>query len=276
MIQIHGTNDNGSEYAAAEALVKAACEAMPEISDSKQIVFEVFPRAQCFGQRIRDIDLLVFFADYRVSEKKFKPANRKHVHSFCLSIEVKSHSAESIRFEGPNCYVRYNNQEHDVTSQSEQQKYSLVNYIERNSRTKTAPWISNLIWLTRFPTALIPNVDSNIIGAEISWEQFLNKVSFLDARKNGTVETFSAQGWMKDIMAVFSKRLEASKIDRRRLEAITKSVLDRTQQQYVDKLGQQLLIIRGRGGTGKTVKLLQIGHQACNELGLRVVLLLNP
>lgn len=273
MIVIHGTKDNGSEYAAAEALVKAACEAIPEISESKQIVFELFPRAQCFGQKNRDIDLLVFFADYRGNEKLYKSAQGKHVHSFCLSIEVKTHTPAAVRFEGSTCYVKYNEQEHDVTGQSEGQKYSLKEYIKRNSRTKSAPWISNLIWLVRVPKALIPNVESNIIGAEISWEEFLNKVALLDPRESGKVETFSAQGWMKEIMSIFSKRLEASKIDRKRVEAITKSILDRTQQQYAEKLGHQLLIIRGRGGTGKTVRLLQIGHQACDEYGLRVVLL---
>lgn len=273
MIKIHGTKDSGSEYEAAEALVKAAHESMPEISESNQIVLELFPRAQCFGQKIRDVDLLVFFADYRPAEKQYKSIHGKHVHSFCLSIEVKTHSAVAVRFEGSNCYVKYNEQEHDVTGQSEGQKYSLKKYIERNSKTKTAPWISNLIWLTRVPTALIPKVESNIIGAEVSWEDFLNKVSLLDSRGNKKIETFSVRGWMNEIMSVFSKRLEASKIDRKRLEAITKSVLDRTQQQYAKNLGQQLLIIRGRGGTGKTVKLLQIGRQACDEYGLRVVLL---
>ena len=272
MIRIHGNKDNSKEYLAAESLAKVACEAIPDINESNQIIFELFPKAQCFGQRIQDVDLLVFFADYRKPEKLLV-ANKKTVHSFCLSIEIKSHSPESIRFEGAQCYVKYNDHEHDVTGQSEGQKYSLKRYIGNNSRTKRSPWISNLIWLTRVPPYLLPKVDSNIIGADISWEDFIDKVSFLDSRNCDTVETFSNQSWMNSIISIFSKKLEASKIDRKRLEAITKSVLDRTQQQYADKLGQQLLIFRGRGGTGKTIKLLQIANQACDEYGLRVVLL---
>lgn len=273
MIVVHGTSDGGSEYSAAEALAKAACEAMPEVSESKQIVLELFPKAQCFGQKIRDIDLLVFFADYRAPENQLISADGKKVHSFCLSIEVKAHSAEAVIFEGANCYVNYNNQEHDVTGQSEGQKYSLKKYIDRNSRSKSSPWISNLIWLMRVPSNLMPAIDSNILGANFSWVEFINKISLLDSRKNGNIETFSSRQWMDEIMSVFSRRLLASKIDRKRLEAITKRVLDRTQQQYAEKLGQQLLIFRGRGGTGKTVKLLQIGNQACDEYGLRVILL---
>lgn len=273
MIVVHGTSDGGSEYLAAEALAKAACEAMPEISESKQIVFELFPKAQCFGQKIRDIDLLVFFADYRASENQFVSLDGKKIHSFCLSIEVKAHSPVAVRFVGAKCYVNYNSQEHDVTDQSEGQKYSLKEYISRNAKSKSSPWISNIIWLTRVPSNLVPKIDSNILGAEFSWVEFINKISFLDARKNGNVETFSSRQWMDDIMSIFSRRLLASKIDRKRLEAITKSVLDRTQQQYAEKLGHQLLIFRGRGGTGKTVKLLQIANQACDEYGLRVILL---
>ena len=39
------------------------------------------------------------------------------------------------------------------------------------------------------------------------------------------------------------------------------------------KLGEQLLIIRGRGGTGKTVRLIQIANQAYEENGLRSLIL---
>ena len=73
------------------------------------------------------------------------------MHSFCASVEVKGHSTDAVRFDGNRCIVKYNNSEHDVTTQSENQKYSVTNYIKKNSKTSSSPYISNLIWLERVP-----------------------------------------------------------------------------------------------------------------------------
>ena len=273
MITIHGNKQSGSEYEAAVALAKVAREFFPEIAESKQIVLDIFPSVQCFGQRTQDIDLLVFFADYRHEDKLHVCKNGKLIHSFCTTIEIKAHTPSSVSFSGPCCSVTYRGHVHDVTSQSEGQKYSVKNYIERNSKTESAPRIENLIWLTRVPKSLLPKQDSNLLGADTTWSDFLESISLVNTCKGLTIATFSNRVWMDGIKAIFSKSIEISKIDRKRLEAITKSIMDINQQQYAQKLGQQLLVIKGRGGTGKTVRLLQIAYQSYNELGLRVVLL---
>lgn len=108
----------------------------------------------------------------------------------------------------------------------------------------------------------------------MTWGLLLEKVALLSSRPGyNEVRCFSVRTYMANTLAVFSNVLVPSKIDRKRLEAITRSVLDRTQQQYAEKLGRQLLIFRGRGGTGKTVRLIRMAYQAYDEFGLRVVLL---
>lgn len=265
MLQIHGTKDSSSEYRAAEMLANAATRAMPEIEQERDLILHIFPSIQCFGQRFQDIDLLVIFADYRDQEKL------DGIHSFCACIEVKSHSGEAVRFEGAKCTVKYNGQDHDVTSQSEGQKYSVRDYIKKNNRNKSSPYINNLIWLTSVSKTQLPKVLNNIVGMDSKWEDFCSTLSSLN--NNKPLTAFSSRNYLRSICEIFSRRLEPSKIDRKRLEAITKSILDRTQQQYAEKLGKQLLIYRGRGGTGKTVRLIRTAYQAYDEMGLRVVLL---
>lgn len=273
MLAVHGINLNTDEHKAALALAKSASQALPEINESSEIVLEIFSNVQCFGQKVKDIDLIVFFADYRRSEQLIRTSNGKTIHSFCCTIEVKSHSFDSVWFVGTNCYVRYNSGNHDVTLQSENQKYSVKNYIERNSGKKKAPWIINLIWLINLTAQQLPRSESNILGADVDWFAFLERIALLAGGAKERVETFSSRKYLNSITSIFSLRLEASKIDRRRIESITKSVLDRDQKRYAEKLGKQLLIIRGRGGTGKTVRLIQIANQAYDEYGRRVILL---
>lgn len=269
-IRVHGLKKASPERDAGERFARAAASALPALEDATNIVLEIFPSVQCFGQRVQDIDLLICFANYG---KDAIEVDGFIVHSFCLVVEIKGHRPSDVTFEGNRCIVEYNYQKHDVTNQSEAQKYSLKKYIEQNIKHKArAPYIVNVIWLTNVPASQIPKNDNNIWGSDVTWSQVLKTVTLL-AGKDKQIACFSSRPYLSNVIDVFSHELSASKIDRKRLEAITKSVLDRTQQIYAQKLGKQLLIFRGRGGTGKTVRLIRIAYQAYNDYGLRVALL---
>jgi hypothetical protein len=186
--------------------------------------------------------------------------------------EVKGHSLENIIFNGSSCSVIYGNDVHNVTGQSEKQKYSVNNYIESNCKVKKALYINNLIWFTRASKNQLPHFETNILGADITWQDFLDKISFL--ANTGSflpVQTFRNRNYLFQVKDVFSKRLQASKIDRKKFEAITKVKLQ--DQQYLNKFGQQILVIRGLGGTGKTVQLWSIAYKTYNDLGFRAIIL---
>lgn len=274
MLKIYKLEKNNAETEAAELLGRLASTAYPELGSSNAISLDIFPRVQCYGQKTQDIDLLVFFADYRWENALSTTKNGQRIHSFCATIEIKGHEREDVRFDGANCSVKYRGEWHDVSSQSENQKYSVRNYIEKNRQKKRVPWISNLIWLTRVPKSAIPTIDNNVLCSDSTWEDFLEKISLLQGdNKWPVLRSFQSRRDLTEITSIFSRRIQASRIDRKRLEAITRKGLDRTRQQYAAKLGEQLLIFRGRGGTGKTVRLLSIAYQAYNESGLRVLLL---
>ena len=156
-----------SEYEAATILARAASAALPGINDSSQIFLYIFCNVQCFGQRPQDIDLLILFFDNRPSDQLQRTSEGAAIHSFCATVEVKSHGPDSVWFEGQNCLVRYNNRPHNVTSQSEAQKYSVRNYIQRNTERGRAPWINNLIWLTNVAPSSLPRGDGNLLGSNI-------------------------------------------------------------------------------------------------------------
>ncbi len=50
MLTIHGAGDLSPENLAAVRFGKIACEAMPEIERNNNIVLEIIPSVQCFGQ----------------------------------------------------------------------------------------------------------------------------------------------------------------------------------------------------------------------------------
>lgn len=124
----------------------------------------IISNATLFGQDTKDIDLIVVGKFDRYSTKiKTKAKTSKieceqaerllFINDFCFVIETKRHRAEDIRLEGLTMLVKYRDKFHDVTTQSENQKYALSNYFK--DRVGFSPYICNFIWFR--------NVTSNSI-----------------------------------------------------------------------------------------------------------------
>lgn len=64
--------------------------------------------------------------------------------------------------------------------------------------------------------------------------------------------------------------LEPTPLDRRRMDRIVKAALPET---WLDDLGRKQIVIRGRGGVGKTVLLLQMAYRAFDRDQLRSLVL---
>ena len=264
MLKIYGQDKRSSEYGAAEKLAQLARRAHPDIDVEDDIELHIFPSVQCYQQPVQDIDLLVLFADRR------EVAKQSGVQSFAVTIEVKRHSSDRVRFEGAKCFVGYHDRESEASQQSERQKYSVINYIKGNRENGKAPLVHNLIWLLGVPKSEIPRVQSNIFGFNSRWSDFCAK---LQRHNKGRLCTFDDANELREVCQVFAQQTAPSRIDAKKLKLITAKTLDADRQQYAGKLGKQLLIFRGRAGTGKTVRLLQIAHQAYEEKALRVLVL---
>jgi superfamily I DNA and RNA helicase len=64
--------------------------------------------------------------------------------------------------------------------------------------------------------------------------------------------------------------LEPTPLDRRRMDRIVKAALPET---WLDDLGRKQIVIRGRGGVGKTVILLQMAYRAFDREQIRSLVL---
>jgi hypothetical protein len=128
-------------------------------------------------------------------------------------------------------------------------------------------------------------VQSNILGAEVTARDFLRAIvnqryeeikrdlnkpwqtSFVRCGRD------DAATEVKNAIDIFTRRIEASRLDRQKIERITKRTVEPEIPGYMKKLGSQLLIFRGRGGSGKTVRLLQLANRLREDRGARVLFL---
>jgi len=285
MYRIYGIQeDSESEYKAAESIIEAAREYYGTDLDKRpEIRLDIIVGAKALGEKRPDLDLVVFFIDSRPNRQPQDP------HSFLCLVEVKDHS-KGVRFEGERVFVRYaEGREHNVSEQSFQQQFSLINHISKQTKGKLRPpFTTHAIFLRNLPSEQIPKKEGlNVIGRGFLWRQLSNIVLMLMDRPEGLRKQyefknrdisrhsliFNNVNQYNEYLNVFSEEVLISDLDRKKLEQITKKILDQDSQKYAQKLGQQLLIYRGRGGSGKTINLLRLGLQAYNEFHLRVLFL---
>ncbi len=284
MITIIGSPET-PEYDACLHLQQCIIDEWAFIRQSETQHIWLVAGAQCFGQTKRDIDIVLLGEfdppiRYQQSRPFFynhqqKTVSNAFVDSLCLAIELKDHPIRRVKFTGSTVEVLYKNHWHNATEQNSKQLYSVRNYIEHHNLV--APQITNLLWLRNVATHELPDPPHNILGARITWSQILNIVGQIEQLRpiNANEWILSAQRShtqikMNLVANLFTRELTPTALDRQRLERITQYRLALTD---IAPPLETMLIMRGRGGTGKTVRLLQLAKRLYDDEGARIIVL---
>jgi ACT domain-containing protein len=295
----------------------------------------IISNATLFGQDTKDVDLIVVGKFERYStqvktkvkfpdnvdfniqipnkitdekeQKKFYNQERKRllneqkerllfINDFCFVIETKRHRAEDIQLEGLTLFVKYKDKFHDVTTQSENQKYALSNYFK--DRIGFSPYICNFIWLRNISSHSIKELlgnNPNILDKHnylpirfgLGWLFQLaciqsipyNSIDFNTQKPKGYCSFKSLRKDQEydlcevdEIFNLFTKVKQGmGDLTRKKIEHITKDILK--DQKYAQAIGEKLVIIAGRAGTGKTIKLLTIACDLARNMAERCLIL---
>lgn len=169
------------EYKAAQALKQIIERDMkPRERGSVLIVVG----ATCFGQEVKDVDLVVFGRLSGFARELWTKAKRGNIEleqahrfinvsNFCFCIEVKDHSPESVEFQASTARVKYKNKDtwHNASNQSDRQKYSLKAYLDQ--AIGWSPYICNFIWFRNIPWDSLPKVPHNWLPSNLNLDLIL-------------------------------------------------------------------------------------------------------
>lgn len=289
---------NTSEYRDAERLKRVFEQQVYKKLDGRILLVA---NATLFGQATKDVDIIVFGAidrfyldlNCRTHEDGSETKQRRvFINNFCFCIESKSHSPRDVTLDGQTLCVRYNGKLHDVTTQSERQKYALKGFLEE--RTGKAPFICNFVWLTNVDADALKALTSasqttlphnNYLPSNLNlkWLFQLACVQRPPYHPNGR-EYVTFRSMNRDVEIAdeeFSRSLELfteqkqaiGDMSRKKLEIITRRLLDFEDQKYAAAIGKQLVVVSGRAGTGKTIKLLRIACDLARNHGKRCLIL---
>jgi len=198
---------------------------------------------------------------------------------FLFVIEVKDSTVSDIRLDGPSLKVKYKEGFKNVTAQSENQKYAIKNFLNSYYKKKSSPYICNFIWLTQVSEEglrdLTDSKDNEILLRNFLPDSFnlrwlfslacLQKIPFYYSNNPKSVRFLSSFGVginnktiieYLDYFRTYKKG--KGELTRLKIEKISKRLLK--DQKYAKAIGEKLIVISGRAGTGKTLKLINIAY----------------
>lgn len=233
--------------------------------------------AKCYGQRRQDIDLLVlgsFVPPIQISSH-----HAQVLSSLALVLEVKDHRPRDIRFIGNQVQVKYVGQWHDVTAAVWEQRFSVREFLRREGFPP--PFVHSAIWLRNCARKDLPLTAHNVLPAAPTRDDFMTLLGSLlglsadsdvqDANKNISCGFPNQAGDIRSAAHAFCREIRPSELDRKKLERICEQRV--RDAQYLENLGRQLLVFKGRGGVGKTFRLLQLAKHVHDRFGSRVLFL---
>lgn len=305
-IRVKG-NQETNEYQDALQL-KQLFEASLDLNSTDGEIL-IFANATLFGQETKDVDLIVLGNFERYScriKSNAKSSNKEEleeklrtvfVNNFCFTIETKRHRAEDVKIDGLNILVKYNNKFSDATTQSENQKYSLKKFFA--DRLNFSPYICNFIWFKNISWESIKGLlgHNDALFTKHNYLPHTFKFPFIlqlacvqqppynPKEKDGSnYKGYSSFGClrknesfdypkMESVFEIFDKvRVGLGQLTRKKIEHITSKILDEDKK-WVKNVGEKLVIISGRAGTGKTIKLLRIACDLAVNNGARSLIL---
>jgi len=287
-------NESSHEFSAGKIL-KEAIESQIPASTVGELC--ICTNVQIFGQKVRDIDIVVFGYFKDLSEQIYSNTNKNPtkfktrkvcINSICITIELKEQDSKNVEMIGTNLKVNYSDgTARDVTAQSEEQRYSLKNFINQNA-SHVFCYINNLIWLFNLSELSIKNltnnVANNLLPSKFNFNFLISKLceqtppmeissevcsfSSFSPKKNSNVQI--DYHILYDFLA--SPKLAVNELTRKNVERITSDQIS-IQPELKEALGSKLIRISGRAGTGKTIKMLKIACELASNQQKRCLFL---
>lgn len=259
MIEIVGSMD-GAERQAAEHLAEVISPALPV--ESKVLIVV---GARCFKAKVQDIDLLLF-GTLGNGLSVGSGRDQITIRDVAVIVEVKDLPPHRIQSSGQTILGEYDGTWKDISGQAFQQSKSLAQYIK--NQLKLEIWVESLIWLRNFEGS-VPTSISNVLGRGMTAALFFQ--TLLRVKSAGSdggrryIQFGSDDASIEKLQAIqrlrgfFGQTISPTKVDRKRWEAIVNDKIDK--QQYAnEKLGTQLLVVKGRAGSGKTAHLIRFAR----------------
>lgn len=288
MIELVGI-EGSREYEVAVALKAAFAAQWPGIEDTPEAEdsIKIAANTKLSGSQVSDIDIVVaarlnrarFFVVRRpVKERDGNAVSgvKVRVKNFVCAVEVKSQDSSGISISGDEVNVRYQGEWKSATDQNVKQVHALKRYFANQHLDCFVYRCVALEGIDELPkVAGHPKPEAGAIAGSFSAGEFLSAMAGvygLDKyRGEYSISSCRPEAISRVLDAPIFQQVVPTRLDRQRMDRI--AARKPIAIELAGRLGKQRVHIRGHGGTGKTVMMLQAAHEAYERHGRRTLVL---
>jgi len=257
------------ESPAIEEHVKIAANAKLSggpVSDIDVVIAAVFARSRHFAVRRPTKD----------REGKHVSGVKVRVKNFVCAVEVKSQDAGGISINGDEINVRYRGRWKSATEQNVKQVHALKAAFENQHLGCFVYRCVVLDGIDELPKISgRPQPDAGAVAGGFKTGEFLSAMAGVYGLDRYKGEYSISSGRPEDIRKALEspifREIVPTRLDRQKMDRIAARRPESIE--IAAKLGVQRVHIRGHGGTGKTVMMLQAAHEAFERHGKRCLIL---
>ena len=281
MIKIHTKSFSkditslSKEDEAANQLKNNLQEELASYPAAKGTIY-IMTSIRIFGQKRNDIDMLVMgfienLTFKNINTKNYDVVKELDVKSFICNIELKSHSASSVKHEGTDYIVSYSGIPHNASQQCSEAKFSLFNHL--NDQLYIKPFICDVLWLNGLSrtdlTYLRGSTIDNALHRGFKFRDLVNVIlQQANVIKIGTsrfcLDSFTdGEKEYNAIVDLFTAVREPQGLTKQKFELLSRKNTD--VEKLLTDTGNKLTIVTGRAGAGKTVQLIQLAFMLAYE-----------
>ncbi len=308
-VEILGDKVENEEYYGGEYIKDLFQKYFVNKKDIQGLIL-IKPNFRAPGEKREDIDIVVWmrFENFRESfatKYQYQETNNEgnrissnkavypvFLNSFLLAIELKSHTSSGVRFKNTEIDVKYNGKYSSATMQSDEQRYSLINYIKNVSpRLNRSPFVNNLVWLRGLDNQTQEPFGCNVVNVlfgNFSFKKLIETIFTQNPpwKKQGS-NTLSYTAYYDpsstnkidhELENVFLRYenyyyVKQGVLTRKKLEQLIQRELNEINKEVYENVGKQTTIIQGVPGSGKTINLLHLAYHLAKHKGKRCLIL---
>lgn len=241
----------------------------------------ISPNVRIYGESVRDIDVFVFgVLDKGVSlrldlivDKEIMKQN-VFISSFCFAIDLREETVDNIVKIEKDIWINSNGRSANFSKYNRDLFRSLRNFIKYCSNNdKNIPFISTCLNFKNINSNSVSHEFPNFLKGDLTILKlfqsyaFASTPNFIKTESSGFYVLNSIYSKDNHVYDNLKSMISAFSLIKSKIGPLTKVKLDaftkkrKDLPEYYESLGNELLILRGGAGTGKTLKILNMAKE---------------
>jgi len=271
--------------------VEGKIYAIPSLKTEREldlVIWMEFPR---YKPNIKTAYKIIDSATGSTETKLFKSKKDIWFHSSLFILELKKHNTcDSVSIKNGELFTKQKDGMSNASNQSFEQVHPLKDFLAEKLSIvkKEIPRITNLIWLYKWGDIKPDGYEdvNNLILGDLNFDSLLEQLCRLNkpVEYTNNIGDYHYGRLKKDVLVKMNNFLDGrrkekangiGKISRDKLNNIIRQDIDVEHSSYFKNVGEQLIILKGKPGTGKTIHLINLAYHSKDSEFTPIILTFN-